>query len=128
MNNLDINIIGGGVTTVASRQADGEWRCTALQFDLVGTGATKEAAFEELKELVCEYISHISRQRGKVAYFNPSDREEWEVADKKDYMMVVATIRPKRKANSTIKPLSLSDLGSIKNVEKIDLVPAYSGQ
>lgn len=84
---IEIVKIANGPITVAFRQDEGEWLATALQFDLVGTGKTKDTAFAQLKELVNDYLTFILSVKGEVAFFNPSPREEWEAPEQEQYII-----------------------------------------
>jgi hypothetical protein len=122
MQRLKAKILGFGNVTVAYRFVDDAWHATALQFDVVGTGATKMAAFQQMQELVSSFLLHALRSKNKVAFFNPSDREEWEVSDKDDYRVVVQVAD-----GSAIQEPSLriEQIRAIeKQVEEFELVPA----
>ncbi|HOE95269.1 MAG TPA: hypothetical protein PK847_01665 [Candidatus Sumerlaeota bacterium] len=63
--------------TVSCRLIEGDWHCTALQFDILGVGNTREAAFAQLRELVEAYLRHALASKHEVKLFNPAHREEW---------------------------------------------------
>ena len=70
--------------TVAYRIEEGEWYCTALQFDILGTGATREEAFAEMRELLTQYLLlciEEARSGNPTAIFQPSEDSEWDVPD-----------------------------------------------
>lgn len=84
--------IAEGPITVAYRQDGEEWLCTALEFDLVGVGATREEALGELKEIFGTYLIEVLRTPGKVAFYNPSEAEEWNNPDKAHYEVSVLIV------------------------------------
>ena len=66
--------------SVVCRKMGARWGATALEFDIVGTGKTKEAALEGMRELFEDYLSSVVeelRAGNEVAFFNPSDAEDW---------------------------------------------------
>lgn len=79
-----------GLVTVAFKKVGRKWHCTALQFDLVGIGKNRAEALEELKGVVNAYLCSILKSKGKVRFFNPSDADEWECEDKREFSVTVA--------------------------------------
>ncbi len=73
-------IVLQGDVTVAYRKEGSEWFATALEFDLLGYGRTRKAAFKLLQELIAEYmleVAHLVSEGKRVAFFNPSETAEW---------------------------------------------------
>ena len=62
-----------GPVTVAYKRCREGFMCTALQFDILGIGRTKREAFQEMRDLVEEYLEEIVRSPEPVCFFNPSD-------------------------------------------------------
>jgi hypothetical protein len=116
--------VAGGPVTVAYKQVAGEWHCTALQFDILGIGKTREAAFAQLKELMNSYLTHVLQLKGKIAFFNPADREEWNTPIKENYNILVILTKPRRDSQET----SCMDMEEIRpvrrRVREFDLLPA----
>lgn len=72
-----------GEITVAFRRVQKEWYATALQFDILGYGRTKDEALEMLRELIEIYMLEMAKllsQGEKVKFFNPSNESEWNRA------------------------------------------------
>ena len=116
--------IANGPITVTYRQVEGEWWCLSLEFDLLGTGATREEALTELKELVNEYLIHILKSKNKVVLFNPAEREEWDNPDKErfDVTAMVAAAMGKFPASGC---MSMDEVRPLrKSVRELDLMPA----
>ena len=119
----------GGPVKVAYYQEDGEWWCVALQFDLMGSGNTREEALNELKELIVEYILACVKaaNEGKtVVFFHPSSEDRWNIEDSENFQ-IVARVRVKDSpaehrmedfSPKTLRRFSPSDVG------QIDLIPA----
>jgi hypothetical protein len=73
-----------GPATIAVRKVGREYHYTALEFDILGIGRTKQDALAEVQELVEEYVYSVIEELGKgykVAYFNPSGERDWNQAD-----------------------------------------------
>lgn len=123
---IEVIKIANGPLTVSYRQVDGEWRATALQFDLVGTGKTKQGAFEQLRELVNDYLTFILSVKGEVAFYNPASREEWEVADQEKFDVLVVMARVKStSAIARERCVKLEDVRPMrKHVREFELAPA----
>jgi hypothetical protein len=110
---------------VAYRQVEDEWYCTALQFDLLGIGRTREQAFAQLKELVNAYLTHVLQLKGKVALFNPSKREEWNAPIKEYYDVLVVIARTAKPVAET-RCLDLEEVRPVRRrVREFDLAPAF---
>jgi len=79
-----------GTVKVSFCEVDGEYHCTLLDFDILGTGASRDIAFEEMAELVIEYIIAATDEvfNGNVVRFwNPSTPEEWNVGEIKNFQV-----------------------------------------
>ena len=122
---LTITIMSGPVT-VAYRRTGGEWICTALQFDIVGTGATRDEAFDELRALFQTYLREVVDTEGPVKFFNPSDAEEWQRKDKGEYR--VEAILAKVEEEADAPPRVVNDIAKLRpyrdRIKAFDLTPA----
>jgi len=92
--NVEIKVLAGPVT-VAYRKAGKRWYCTALEFDLLGIGDSRDKAFAELRSVVNTYLFDVLRAKGPVRFFNPSDAREWTCKNKKRFSVVAIMARPK---------------------------------
>lgn len=117
-----------GNVTVAYRRIAKEWYANALQFDIVGTGRTKEDALDELKELIQDYVVEMVSDLGKglsIAFFNPADPDEWNKARYIEEFEVEFTIKAAAEVPSTFR---LSDSSRMRDlasyIRSVDLVPA----
>jgi hypothetical protein len=93
--NTVVRKLEGPVTVAFSQLAD-EWYATALEFDLVGTGASREAALRQLKAVVKTHFETLLTTPGKVRFFNPSDADEWNIEDKEYFTMTITIARAVR--------------------------------
>jgi hypothetical protein len=120
---LTIKILKGDVTVAYRRHGRG-WRCTALEFDLVGVGNTQEKAFAQLRDLVNGYLDDVLNTDGPVRFFNPSDAEEWDSPKKEKYRVeVVVSQSAKGAAGSAVIP-DIDKLRSYRSrIRAIDLTP-----
>lgn len=84
---FDVAFLSGPVT-VAYRKRQKRWYCTALQFDLVGIGRSKDEAFEKLRGVVNEYLHQVVEEDGPVRFFNPSEGNEWQATEQRQYRVV----------------------------------------
>ena len=113
-----------GPVTVAYRRRRGGWVCTALQFDLVGTGATRQKAFQELQEVVNAYLQECLQAKEPVDFFNPSEREEWNAGRKEHYSVGVCIAVPEGRPEA---PEVIPDLRRLRmyrdRIQSFDLVP-----
>lgn len=85
-------LLAAGPISVSTKEVDGEWHCTALEFDLLGTGATQDEAFLELQDLVHEYILAMVQHihfGDDVAFYNPSSPEEWNDGEIRKYQVML---------------------------------------
>jgi len=120
-----------GPVTVAYKKLGKEWHCTALNFDLVGTGSSKQMAFVELRDVVNCYLSDIVDAEGPVEFFNPSPAEEWNVAEKEQYHVVVVMTRVRQRVRKRLPPVLPAEIESLPQLRdyagyaySFDLVPA----
>jgi len=82
-----------GPVTAAFRREGKQWLCTVLEFDLLGMGHSRDAALEEMKDLVACYLEEVLRTPGKVRFFNPADEQDWNTDDKLSFDIVVEFTR-----------------------------------
>lgn len=78
-----------GPVWVAFTQEEKAFYATALQFDLVGTGSTREIAFTELQEMFRIYVQAVLAKPGKVQFVFPSEASEWDNPDIEYYDVIV---------------------------------------
>lgn len=125
-------ILASGPVTVAVRRFRDYYTCTALQFDIVGTGKTKGAALRQLQELVGEYllaVIELVAQGKKIRFFNPSDAEEWNRAQelrdfKVSFALQTGNLADAPPADIRFDP-NLRELARYKDsIESVELVPA----
>jgi hypothetical protein len=103
-----------GPVTVAYRKKNRKWYATALEFDLVGIGRTREGAFEILQEMVNEYLTDCVKAEKVVDFIFPSEPDEWNIEDK-DFFSVTAIIsQPIRQRREIPNSLNLSQLRPFK--------------
>jgi len=80
---------------VAYKQDEkGTWYAIALPFSLVGYGDTREEAFTVLSEVFTEYIRAVIDARKPVAFYNPSDEEDWQLQDKETFRVTLTLLKP----------------------------------
>jgi len=86
--------IAGGNVTVGYYQENGTWYALARQFDLLGSGPTREAAFAQLKELVSDYVEECITW-GVERFFNPTPDDEWRRASGRvtEYLVILSFTR-----------------------------------
>lgn len=112
---LDIQTVDGTVT-VAYKKHGREWHATALQFDLVGTGRTREAALREPQELFESYLSAVLETKGRVRFYNPSDAQDWDAKDK-EYFRVVCIVLAGTSHTRSLSAPSLDDIDTLRRIE-----------
>ena len=79
-----------GAFTVNYKKEFCEWTCRALEFDLIGTGETKDEAFTELRDNLEEYIlDALFSEEHNQEFFHPSDSEEWNRRGKEHYRISI---------------------------------------
>ncbi|MBI4560326.1 MAG: hypothetical protein HY706_22285 [Candidatus Hydrogenedentes bacterium] len=114
-----------GAITIAYRRSAGNWLCTALQFDIVGVGPTRAAAFREMCELLTDYFDEILSSTGPVRFFNPSEAKEWNVRDQEQYTLAFLLSRKQAPAVSRLRLTNLRELRKVHHaIQEIDLIPA----
>lgn len=75
--------------TVGYYRSCRRWWAVARQFSIMGSGKTKDDAFQQLRELVNEYVEACVAE-GTDEFFLPCEREEWSRAhDQQDFMVVL---------------------------------------
>lgn len=120
--NFLISVLGGPVT-VAYRKRGRKWYCTALQFDLVGIGRTREDSFNQLRDVMNIYLADVLDADGPVEFFNLSERRDWATKDIETYSVVAIMARVRRKP--LIPPVfrRIQDLRRYRNrVQSFDLL------
>lgn len=116
-----------GNLTVGFRQIAGLWHANALQFDIVGTGRSKDAAFRQLQELVTEYLMGVIaeiKKGNKVAFFNPADSEEWNAARYREEFEVHFEVALPKAAAGALPPKPPSIQKIKGRVRSVELIPA----
>lgn len=115
-----------GPVTVAVRKFGREYHCTALEFDILGTGKTKQEALVQVQELIEDYITSVIEELAKghrVAFFNPSVEKDWNQADELRFFDVTLIVRDSR-PHERIQ-LNAKDLKSVADIfESVCLEPS----
>lgn len=99
-----------GPVSVAYRRSGKEWHAIALQFDIVGTGKSKAAAFREMQELLELYITEVLKAPKPVRFYNPSEQADWQLRDKAHFhvaMVLASTVQAPERP-------SLDDLAALR--------------
>jgi hypothetical protein len=110
--------------TITYRREGGEWMARALEFDLIGIGATRTAAFQELRKIVDYYLAEFVESRKKTRFLNPSEDAEWSRRDKEQYRVVVA-LRAAGRRPSLPATVTAADLRKHRSrILGIDMIPA----
>lgn len=124
MKSTQIISLADGPITVAFKKAGSYWIATALEFDIIGTGNSREEAFSQLRELVSLYLLEVVRAPEQHNIFNPSDSELWELADKVKYNVLIMLSVTKLNETKSGRVM-LRDVGSFKNdITEFNLSPA----
>ena len=115
-------IVLRGPLFVSSKSLNDEWHCTALNFDILGIGTTKEDAFQQMKELIEVYLEDVAielNNGNQVDFYNPSDAAEWNQGDIEVYKVICDV------AKYQVVPLHellFEDLGEVANkINAVDL-------
>ena len=116
----------GPVSVAYKRKGRKDWYATALQFDLVGHGSSKEQALRELQDVVADYLVEITEVEGPVQFFNPSPPEEWNLPDKQHFVVNFVVHGPVtvEVGGRTIAPGNLNRLRD--RIQNVDLMPVYA--
>jgi hypothetical protein len=83
-----------GPVTVAYKRVGSQWHCIVLEFDLVGVGKSRSAAFAELQGVIKAYLEEVIHAKGKVQFFNPADRSDWNCPRRERYQVKVGLTQP----------------------------------
>jgi uridylate kinase len=120
-----IRVVVGGRVTAAYRKEEGRWLCTALEFDILGIGETRQEAFAQMQELVNNYLLDCLMSRGPVDFLNPSEAEEGKTRDKERYHVAVIL---ERAAPEQAVPQVIEDFAALRRFRNrilgTDLIPA----
>ena len=120
-------VVGGPINvSFRRRRKEKDWLCTALQFDLVGIGASREEAFAELRSVVEDYLEEVLTTEGPVRFYNLSDEQEWGNPDQKvfDVQAYIAATAEQTRVPSRMRHRKIRDYRD--RVRAFDLVPANS--
>lgn len=104
---------------------DDDWYATAVEFDLVGHGATKQDALRMLHELVSTYLYEVAvllRDNRPVKFLNPSDASEWNDAESDELYSVQFML----KTNSSAVSGSVKHQGLGRLIEAINSLDDFS--
>ncbi len=82
-----------GPIIVSYRQVGKKHYATALQFDLVGVGASRRKAFEELQGVVNAYLTEALKTDEPLEFFFPTEPEEWEQRDQEQYLVIAYLVK-----------------------------------
>jgi predicted RNase H-like HicB family nuclease len=112
-------VVVGGPVTVGYYEEDGEWRAIACEFNLVGTGDSREAALAQLKQLVGDYVESCVKE-GTDEFLNPYEPEDWQRTCTAREHYLVSLIFAWRSHHRTtlraqVKPERLADLSRYKD-------------
>lgn len=112
-------VVVGGPVTVGYYEAEGEWRAVAREFDLVGTGDSRSAAFAQLKELVSDYVEGCLRDRTE-EFLNPYEPDDWDrtSGDREHYLVSLVFAwsgHHRTSLEAQVKPERLSTLARYKD-------------
>ncbi|MFH1731382.1 MAG: hypothetical protein ABIF82_07010 [Planctomycetota bacterium] len=78
-----------GPVTVGYYRSGGRWWAVARQFSIMGSGKTKDDAFQQLRELVNEYVEECITE-GTTAFFFPCEDEDWRrTRDQQNFHVVL---------------------------------------
>ena len=120
--------------TVAFRIIDGEWYCTALEFSILGTGNSRDAALSETRELLEEYVEAVllEAKSGPVEFFHPSPPAEWNTNDIENFRVELkvqydgAQLDQSVIRNIIALVSTMESLGERANIEQLafDLIPS----
>jgi hypothetical protein len=121
---MEIAVLAGPVT-VAFCKVDREWTCTALEFDIVGIGSTRDEAFDEMRGLVHSYLVDVIQEPGPVELLNPSDPAEYRRCEKQEFKVAVALA--KLRGSRTRVRRELPDIRTLRRlrnrIKGVDLIP-----
>ena len=92
----DIVTVRGAVEVGYFRQGN-YWFALARQFDIMGSGKTKDRAFRQLQSLVNDYVEACLRH-GTTEFFSSCTDEEWEHTERhrEAYTVVMVFARTTR--------------------------------
>lgn len=115
-----------GPINIAYFKENKEWWAVALEFDILGSGKTRQAALSQLKELVNFYFLHTLKSEGNVSFYNPSDRELWDLPDKEKFdILVCLQIEDQAAWGAGCKSLDLNEMRPFAgSVKEFALAPA----
>ena len=127
---LDVQTLDGTIA-VAYKKQGREWRATALQFDLVGTGSTRQAALRELQQVFETYLSAVLETKGRVRFYNPSDPADWENKDKEHFRVMCIVSAATSPATRPVPYPSLDDIDTLRRIgpriKSVKLTPLLAG-
>jgi hypothetical protein len=114
-----------GPVTVVSCKVGHEWQCTALEFDIVGIGATRDEALAEMRGLVNAYLVGAIREPGPVELMSPSDPAEYRSCEKHTYKVAVALAKLRKSRPPVRQEIAdISTLRRLRNrIKGLDLIP-----
>ncbi|MEJ2744303.1 MAG: hypothetical protein P8123_01230 [bacterium] len=68
----------GPVSVIYYRDED-KWIAHALQFNLMGSGSTQEAAFDDLQGLFSHYFIEYCKRGNFSTFLSPAERRYWNI-------------------------------------------------
>jgi predicted RNase H-like HicB family nuclease len=123
MKNTSIIPLADGPITVVFQHDGPYWIATALEFDIIGTGKTRQESLSQLQELVSLYLFEVIQEPDKHNIFNPSESELWALADKVKYNVLIS-LKLTKKTESESK-MMLRDVRPFRNsIKEFNLSPA----
>ena len=112
-----------GSMRIAFKTEDKLIYARALEFDLVGVGATRETARQELQDLFKTYLEACLAKPGKVRFLFPAEPEEWNNPDIESYDVVIEYRSP-RNAKPLPPRASIRDLKKKQQyIQSVGLLP-----
>jgi hypothetical protein len=111
---VNFDAIAQGNVSVGYYQEGGRWFALARQFDLLGSGATREEALNQLRELVQDYVE-ASLTWGMERFLNPAPDDEWERASRyrQEYSVTLIFARTSPRQKSPPELRKATDLSSL---------------
>jgi len=102
---VGFDAVAYGRVNVGYYEEDGIWYALAREFDLLGSGRSHDAAFEQLQELVADYVEECIMW-GVERFFNPTPAPEWRQAEQHEQYVVTlvfARYSPRQKAPPQVR-------------------------
>jgi len=116
-----------GPVTVEYQRKNKKWYCTALEFDLVGIGTSRQKAFNELQKVVNLYLMEAINSKGPIDFLIPTPQTERKGNDVEKYQVAVQ-IRKQGRIPGI--PVVIQDIRSLRRKRDricgLTLIPAVA--